>query len=63
MLCSGTEDSLHSCPHNGVGNHNCGHHEDAGVICYSKPMIVHVYIMKVHKNISIKMLGCRDDKK
>ena len=31
--CSGTELSLNFCPHNGEGNHNCGHHEDAGVIC------------------------------
>ena len=31
--CRGTEGSLHSCRHDGVGNHNCGHSEDAGVIC------------------------------
>ena len=33
VACRGTEGSLHSCNHNGVGNHNCGHSEDAGVIC------------------------------
>ena len=33
VACSGTEVSLNSCPHNGEGIHNCGHHEDAGVIC------------------------------
>ena len=33
VACSGTEASLNSCPHNGEGNHDCGHHEDAGVIC------------------------------
>ena len=36
VACSGTEISLHSCPHNGEGNHNCGHYEDAGVICSGK---------------------------
>lgn len=33
VRCSGTERQLISCPHNGLGVHNCGHHEDAGVIC------------------------------
>ena len=36
VACSGTEVSFNSCPHNGEGNHNCGHHEDAGVICSGK---------------------------
>ena len=36
VACSGTEVSLNSCPHNGEGNHNCGHQEDAGVICGGK---------------------------
>ncbi|XP_043970020.1 scavenger receptor cysteine-rich domain superfamily protein-like isoform X4 [Gambusia affinis] len=33
VLCSGVESSLTSCEHNGYGNHNCDHREDAGVIC------------------------------
>ena len=36
VACSGAEDSLHSCRHIGVGNHNCRHREDAGVICRGK---------------------------
>ncbi|MCI4384775.1 hypothetical protein PGIGA_G00042550 [Pangasianodon gigas] len=31
--CSGSESDITQCPHNGFGNHNCGHGEDAGVIC------------------------------
>ena len=31
--CLGYESSLFSCSHNGVGSHNCGHGEDAGVRC------------------------------
>ena len=31
--CTGNEESLGFCPHNGWGIENCGHHEDAGVEC------------------------------
>ena len=40
--CDGTERRLADCNHLGVGNHNCAHFEDVGVIChgesiYSRP--------------------------
>ena len=35
--CVGNEHSLLSCHHNGIGRHNCNHHEDASVICQGKP--------------------------
>lgn len=35
VACTGSEQNLSSCPHNGWGNKNCGHGKDAGVECSS----------------------------
>ncbi|XP_039527040.1 HHIP-like protein 1 [Pimephales promelas] len=33
VQCEGTEETLLDCQHAGIGQHNCAHYEDAGVIC------------------------------
>ena len=33
LRCTGNETDLFTCRHNGPGNHNCNHNEDAGVVC------------------------------
>ncbi|XP_066498187.1 scavenger receptor cysteine-rich domain superfamily protein [Hoplias malabaricus] len=41
--CSGSESSITSCSHNGFNIHNCGHSEDASVVCSAKSCSVQIY--------------------
>ena len=38
--CLGDEPALSYCIHNGVGVHNCGHYEDAAVVCQGMPLLI-----------------------
>ena len=50
LFCTGSEDQLIDCTHNGFGVHNCIHREDAGLQCGGKLltlMHMHMYIMHI----------------
>ena len=35
LHCTGDEESLFLCPHNGLGIHDCGQYDDASALCYN----------------------------
>ena len=45
--CRGSERRLINCPDNDFGVHNCGHNEDAGVICRfsGKPQLRYILVI------------------
>ena len=45
--CYGGEYSIFECNHNILGEHDCTHREDAGVVCYGESSRGTVVIVKV----------------
>ena len=43
--CVGSEKNLSHCSHQGWGNHNCDHSQDAGVECSSKGKFIIFHII------------------
>ena len=53
--CIGSESRLIDCPHSGLGIHDCGHYEDAGVRCSLG--IMNSTIVRLSKNGRIGGMG------
>uniref|UniRef100_A0A8C1X3G9 SRCR domain-containing protein n=1 Tax=Cyprinus carpio TaxID=7962 RepID=A0A8C1X3G9_CYPCA len=43
--CSGSEGTLRQCKQKGLGDHNCNHGEDAGVVCSGKSNLKHLHTL------------------
>ena len=46
VQCAGTETRLIDCPARPLGQHNCGHTEDAGVRCQSGQCMHTIYLLR-----------------
>ena len=60
--CRGNETNLGGCPHRGIGNSNCDHNEDAGVICPQPgwvPLLLWCYTLHLcHQVVCPELYRC-----
>lgn len=56
VVCTGEESALTHCTHNGFGINNCGHGEDAGVICLGKRADSFWFIIQFHLYLFMKQI-------
>ena len=47
VQCTGNEENIADCKHNGYKKHNCQHTEDAGVICGDPGMKMSSFVLNI----------------
>ena len=60
VVCNGTETSLHNCSYSDIGDHNCGHADDVGVVCQGMIIRLHLHcwvaLRPVHNMLGLTFL-------
>ena len=57
-MCTGRESRLFDCHSPGVGIHNCGHNEDAGVRCKGRLSTLGVFQLCIVTVKNVGMMSC-----
>ena len=60
VSCNGSESLLIDCSHAGIGNENCGHSEDVGIICMKRELIGFLCCVKLVHSETISCVYCHE---